>query len=142
VAGLTLEFWSYQEIEDSGSGCYDAGIVEVTTDGGSTWSQVPDTAMTTVPYDGPVSSSYSNPIAGQDGWCGDPRDWTLYEADLSAWAGQTVQFRFRMATDSSVGREGWYVDDVRVITPSECSNALFADGFESGDMSAWSSHLP
>jgi hypothetical protein len=143
LAGITLEFWSWQEVEDTSGGCYDGGIVEASTDGGSTWTQLDDTLTLTIPYDGPVSTCCSNPIQAQDAWCGDPRDWALYQVDLSSYAGQSVNIRFRMATDSSVSREGWYVDDVRVITPTDCSDTgLFADGFESGDTSAWSSTSP
>jgi bacillopeptidase F (M6 metalloprotease family) len=146
VPGITLEFWSWQEVEDSFSGCYDGGIVEASTDGGSNWTQLPNSAMLTLPYDGSVSTSFSNPIGGQDAWCGDPRDWTLKIVDLTTYAGQSVKLRFRFATDSSVGRpEGWYIDDVRVITPSECDSTfagLFADGFESGDTSRWSRSAP
>ena len=35
-------------------------------------------------------------------------------ADVSAYAGQTVQFRFRLGTDASVSRPGWNIDDVAV----------------------------
>jgi len=34
--------------------------------------------------------------------------------DLYAYRGQRVQFRFRLGSDSSVGLEGWYIDDVMV----------------------------
>ena len=144
LSGISMEFWSWQEIEDSSTGCYDGGIVEASTDSGATWTQLPDAVMVTVPYDGPVSTSFSNPIAGQNAWCGDPRDWSQYQIDVSAYAGQSVLFRFRMATDTSVGHEGWYVDDVQVITPTNCNDAsgIFADGFESGDVSAWTSSTP
>ena len=40
--------------------------------------------------------------------------WTAREIDLSAYAEQTVQVRFRFGTDSGTGREGWYVDDIQV----------------------------
>lgn len=141
--GIIFEFWSWQEIEDSSTGCYDGGIVEASTDGGTVWTQLPGPVLVTIPYDGPVSTSFSNPIAGQDAWCGDPRDWNLYQVDMSAYAGQSVQVRFRLATDTSASREGWYVDDVRVITPTECSNGLiFSDGFEVGNTSAWSNATP
>jgi len=144
IPGITLEFWSWQEVEDSGSGCYDGGIVEASTDGGSSWTQLPDTAMLTLPYDGSVSTCCSNPIQGQAAWCGDPRDWTLKVVDLTAYAAEKITLRFRLATDSSVSREGWYIDDVRVITPSDCTSGpdLFHDGFESGDTTAWSSTAP
>jgi len=143
VAGITFEFWSWQEIEASSGGCFDGGIVEASTDGGSIWTQLPDPVLITINYDGPVSTSFSNPIGGQDAWCGDPRDWSLYQVDVSAYAGQSVQLRFRMATDTSVSREGWYVDDVRVITPSDCfDGGIFIDGFESGDTNAWGQTIP
>jgi hypothetical protein len=144
VPGITFEFWSWQEVEDSSSGCYDGGIVEASTDNGATWTQLPDAAMSTLPYDGPVATGYSNPIGGQDAWCGDPRDWTFTVVDLTAYAGQAVRLRFRLATDSSVSREGWYVDDVRVITPSTCIDAssIFRDGFEGGTTGAWTATLP
>ncbi len=32
--------------------------------------------------------------------------------DLSAYADQSVQFRFRFGSDAGTGREGWYVDDI------------------------------
>ena len=140
VPGITLEFWSWQEIEDRSSGCYDGGVVEASTDGGANWTQLPSSSMLTVPYDGPVSTCCDNPLQGEEAWCGDPRDWTFKVVDLSAYAGQNVTLRFRLGTDSSVSREGWYIDDVRVITPSDCldNSTIFLDGFESGDLSAWS----
>ena len=35
-------------------------------------------------------------------------------ADVSAYAGQTVQFRMRLGSDTSVSDAGWDVDDVTV----------------------------
>src|SRR5690606_3985516 len=40
LSNLTLRFWNQQSIEASGTGCYDAAILEVSTDGGATWDQV------------------------------------------------------------------------------------------------------
>jgi hypothetical protein len=109
---LNLNFWNYQIIEHrSAGGCWDGAIVEISTNAGATWTQL---TSTTHPYDGPIQSGWSNPLAGLNGWCGDPRPWHRPVVDLDAWAGETVQFRFRLGTDSTVGREGWYVDDVRV----------------------------
>ena len=34
--------------------------------------------------------------------------------DLNSYAGQNVLIRFRMASDTSVNGNGWYVDDVRI----------------------------
>lgn len=138
-APLTLQFWNHQTIEDSGTGCFDGAVVEISTDDGATWIRLEAELLTDL-YDGPVSTSFSNPISGENAWCGDPQDWLESIVDLDAFASETVRFRFRLATDSSVGREGWYIDDVVV---QGCENAgVFTDGFESGDTSAWSSTAP
>ncbi|MEW5986508.1 MAG: hypothetical protein AB1791_07745 [Chloroflexota bacterium] len=110
---LTLSFWNYQSIEDRTGGCYDGAILEISTDGGGTWTQM-ESELLTDPYDGPISTSFQNPLGGLNAWCGDPQDWLDSLVDLNAFAGQTVSFRFRLGTDSSVGREGWYIDDVMV----------------------------
>ena len=112
-APLTFQFWNYQEIEDGGAGCYDGGILEVTTDGGTTWTQI-TAGLLTDPYDGPVDSRFNNPIAGQDAWCGDPQPWLNSIIDIDPYAGQTAQFRLRLATDASVSHPGWNMDDVKV----------------------------
>jgi hypothetical protein len=36
--------------------------------------------------------------------------------DLDGLQGQTVRFRFRLATDAYVGADGWLIDDVTVLS--------------------------
>lgn len=110
---LTLEFWDYQRLENRSGGCYDGGIVEISTDGGQTWTQLDDELLTN-PYNGPIASGSQNPLAGADAWCGKPRTWAKTLVDLDAFAGQDVQLRFRLGTNNAVGVEGWYVDDLAV----------------------------
>lgn len=112
---LTLKFWNWQYMETRTGGCYDGGILEVTTDSGLTWSQVTAPNLLTDPYDGAVSSSYGNPLAGLNAWCGNnPQPYLNSIVDISAYAGQTAQFRFRLGSDNSVSRPGWNIDDVAV----------------------------
>jgi hypothetical protein len=110
---VTLQFWNWQLMEDRSTGCYDGGLVEVSTDDGASWTHLPDAVMLTDPYDGPVSS-----LGSLDGWCDDlgasNTVWKKAVVDVDAYAGQTVRFRFRLGSDSSVNREGWYIDDVKV----------------------------
>jgi hypothetical protein len=113
---VVLKFWHVPNLENSGTtACYDGGILEVSSDGGTTWAQVPNANLLVGPYTGAISGSFSNPLAGLQAWCSTTT--TTYRqtiADVSAYAGQTVQFRLRIGTDSSVGRPGWDVDDVMV----------------------------
>ena len=129
ASSQTLQFWNRQVIEESGSGCFDAGQLHISTDAGESWTQVPTEAMLTDPYDGPISDQWGSPAPLEPGWCGDPQDWLNSVVDVSAWSGQTVQFRFRMVTDVSVGRPGWYIDDVKVQSCS-VAPAIFEDRFE------------
>lgn len=136
---LTLQFWNHQTIEDNtATTCFDGAVIEISTDNGTTWTRL-EAQIQVSPYKGLVSAAFANPIGGTNAWCGDPQDWTRVVADVTAFAGQTVKFRFRLATDNSVGREGWYIDDVLV---QSCNSDLFRDGFNAGNSSAWSSTIP
>ncbi len=126
LAPLTLQFYNYQYMENRVNGCYDGGLLEISTDGGVTWTQV-ETGLLTDPYDGPIASGAGNPLAGSDAWCGDPQNWLNSVVDLSAYAGQAAQLRFRLGTDSQIGREGWYIDDVRL---QSCYPEVYSAGWE------------
>jgi hypothetical protein len=102
---LTLQYWNYQAMEDRAGGCYDGGLLEISTDGGGSWTQM-TTGLLTDPYDGPISANYGSHLGGQNAWCGDPQDWLNSVVELDAYAGQTVQFRFRLGSDESSDREG------------------------------------
>ncbi|MGY6588719.1 MAG: S8 family serine peptidase [Wenzhouxiangella sp.] len=132
ASSLFLDFWNRQIIESrAAGGCWDGGLLEYSTDAGASWAQVDATMLINRDYDGAVASGYNNPLTGLQAWCGDPRDWERYIVDLSDLAGQDVRFRFRLGTDNTVGREGWYIDDVRIRA---CASAgLLQDRFELAD---------
>jgi len=50
---------------------------------------------------------------------GTNNNWTEMTYDISAAAGGTVQFRWRLTSDSSVTYPGYYVDNVRILGPVE-----------------------
>jgi len=118
LGGLHLAFWNRQSIEDQsgGAACFDGAILEISTDGGTSWTQAPPASLLTQPYTGPVAPNFSSPIANLQAWCGDPAPYTYSVVDLQAYAGQDVKFRFRLANDSSVAstNPGWAIDDLRV----------------------------
>ena len=58
---------------------------------------------------------------------------------------QDVQLRWLLSTDSYETGNGWWVDDITITNvevAGDCTTQteppFFADGFESGDTSAWS----
>ena len=109
---LSLSFW-HRWTFDSPSGCNDGGILEVSTNGGSSWLQLSASKLLTNPYTGTVKSGVFNPLAGKSAWCG-VSDWVWTVADLGNYAGQTVLLRFRLGSGNSGSAEGWYLDDVKV----------------------------
>ncbi|MBU1878046.1 MAG: S8 family serine peptidase, partial [Chloroflexi bacterium] len=110
TSGGTLTFWHYYSLEAG----YDGAVIEISTDG-SIWEDL-GPHITQTPYNRTIAASYDSPIAGQQAWSGDSGAWQEVTIDLAAYAGQTAQVRWRLACDRSVGRVGWYVDDVEVIT--------------------------
>lgn len=126
---VVLKFWQRPNNEYLSGGCYDGGILEVSTDAGSTWTQAPAASILAGGYRGPISGSFSNPLAGLQAWCGET-NYLQTIVDVSAYAGQNVQFRFRLGTDSSVGAPGWDVDDVSVQSCQVSSDIIFQNGFD------------
>ena len=137
---LTLQFQNYQDFENpAGSGgCWDGGILEISTNGGSSWTQL-NGELLNDPYDGALSGG--TPIAGTPAWCGAPQAWTNGFAALDAYAGQTVQFRMSVASDSNTGADGWYIDDVTIQScgdqPTDVALTGFGGGAENDFSGIW-----
>jgi extracellular elastinolytic metalloproteinase len=93
---------------------FDAGIVQVTTDNGTTWQDVADKFFRT-PYRGLVDYSiYVDPK--QKGFWGKQDTFLGSYIDMSSYIGKSVKYRFRFATDSTESNFlGWFVDDVAVM---------------------------
>lgn len=132
-----LSFWTVHDIESG----WDGGVVELSDDGGATWSP-----LTVAP---PYPGSFNNGTDacgfsfGRPSFTGTDLTWGRYTADLSPWAGSEVLVRWVFSTDGVQIEEGWYIDDVAIThaqVPGSCEALpIFADAFESGDLSAWSS---
>ena len=114
-ASRTLVFNQRVGLEPrSAGGCWDAGILEVSTDAGATFTQI-TAGITGLPYTGAIQGT--TPVV--QGWCGNATAHRTTAVDLAPYAGQTVQFRFKLTADSSVNvMDGWNIDDVRVQTCS------------------------
>ncbi|MBX5476836.1 MAG: S8 family serine peptidase [Clostridia bacterium] len=99
-SSATLQFAHWYSLERN----YDSGYVEVKPVGANQWTML---------------AQYTAPASG-----GQPVGWEQPIFDLSAYAGQAIQIRFRMHSDGSVNYAGWYIDDVRVAgTPQSMPGA-------------------
>jgi len=98
---------------------YDGGVVQVTS-----YDPAQDLITTYLPASGDwvngpastIASGYGNPRSGVKAFGGDSRGWRGSRLDLSARAGTQTSVAFALATDSSIGFIGWYVDDIQIYT--------------------------
>jgi len=90
-----LHFYTYYKTERN----YDYGYVEISTNNGSTWTQL--TSFT--------DSSLT---------------WIRYQTRLSYPVGTAVKLRFRFYSDASLLREGWFVDDININNGLEIHEEL------------------
>jgi uncharacterized repeat protein (TIGR01451 family) len=73
-------------------------------------------------YNRTISSSFNSSIAGRQAWSGNSGGFITTIVSLPAAAsGQTVQLRWRCATDTSTAKTGWYIDSL-VISNNVCGN--------------------
>jgi hypothetical protein len=130
-----LSFWTRFDIEDD----WDKGEVQISTDGGATWQRVP---LAYPGFAGHTSDACGLPTGSY--FSGNEPDWAVYTATLGTWSGQDVLLRWLLSSDAWVGGNGWWVDDIAITdvsVPGTCSaigSLIFADGFESGGIGAWS----
>jgi immune inhibitor A len=109
VAGpIEFTFWTDYTIEE----LWDYAFVEVSTDDGTSWVQLPD-------MDGITTNDDPNgrlvDFGGlQNGITGDSGGWIQLRFDLSAYAGSTIKLRFRYATDAAFVERGMFVDDIAI----------------------------
>ncbi|MFC0029352.1 immune inhibitor A domain-containing protein [Micromonospora chaiyaphumensis] len=98
---------------------WDYGFLEVSTNGGATWSEqkVYDATGKLVT----TNDGYADPNGRmvdfgnkKYGLTGSTGGWRHDYVDLSAFAGQTIQVRLRYATDEAFVERGWFADDFSV----------------------------
>ncbi|MEC0211577.1 S8 family serine peptidase [Paenibacillus ehimensis] len=88
VTNATLAFQHWFEIESG----YDYGYVEISTNGGDTWSEL---------------GKFSHNTSG--------KQWSPVYYNLDKYTGKEVQIRFRLKSDNTVSKAGWYIDNFQVL---------------------------
>jgi choice-of-anchor B domain-containing protein len=134
-----LAFWTRFDIEAS----FDGGVVEISDDGGGSWELLTPAGG----YPGSFNNSGDacGYASGHPSYTGQQTGWVEQTFDLSAFAGSTVQVRWVFSTDQGLTLGGWWIDDLAIghaQVPGPCTSTVFADGFESGGLGAWSAATP
>jgi hypothetical protein len=102
----TLTFDTWYQIEE----LWDFGFVQVSTDGGDTWTSLAN-EYTTEDYD---PSAYPTVVENVPGLTGSSDGWMSMSFNLSEYSGLEILISFRYVTDWATTESGWYVDNVCV----------------------------
>ncbi|UYZ21981.1 choice-of-anchor J domain-containing protein [Mesobacillus jeotgali] len=106
VADATLNFDHYLDIEEH----WDFGVVQVSTDGGETWTSLENENTTS----DVVEEGYPKIKENVPGFTGNVKEWASESFDLSEYAGQKVLVSFRYLTDWGYNDTGWFIDNVSI----------------------------
>jgi len=104
VDAATLNYWTWYDLEAN----WDFGYVEVSTDGGQTWTILPTAHSATA---NPSGNAFG---PGYTGLSGDGPTWLEESIDLTPYAGQEILLRFEYVADDAVNRPGWTIDDISI----------------------------
>jgi hypothetical protein len=128
TADSSLEFWHKYNFEGS-SPFYDGAILEISINAGNSW-QILTSEITMGAYNATLASN--NPLPNQAAWGGIQSNFGKVVVDLSSYAGNNAQLRWRLLADQNTAAGDWIIDDIQVLDPSACplSNILFINGFE------------
>lgn len=117
---LTISFshrFSFEFTPASGatpSSSFDGGVIEFSTDGGVTWTDVG--LVANAGYTQTLTTGGTNPLAGRRAFGGTnpsfPGTDSISMFFGTRLAGKTFQLRFRIGSDSNTGATGWQIDDV------------------------------
>jgi len=116
---VALEYWIWYDIEEG----YDYAYLEISDDGGETWSIVTTPGGTA---EDPSGNSYGWGYNGFSGG-GDEPAWVQERVSLADYAGREILVRFEYVTDAAVNGEGMLLDDVAIDAIG------YFEDFESGD---------
>ncbi len=102
----TLQAWTWYDLEVD----YDYAYVEVSTDGGKSWTLLANEYTTTA---NPSDNSYGPALTGLSGG-GETAQWVQQSFDLSPYAGGPVLVRFEVVTDDTVNHPGLCLDGISI----------------------------
>ncbi len=135
---LTLSFEHIHSL-DWATSCFDAGVLEISIDGGTSWQDVLEAGGVFIEggYNENQNGAENNPLNGRPGWCRNSPGWgsgsfTPVEVDLSSAVsqGDSLLLRFGLGEGDVLGNPGWWIDEIEL---ANAGGSLLIDGAE-GDI--------
>ncbi|HYF66194.1 MAG TPA: hypothetical protein VD886_25420, partial [Herpetosiphonaceae bacterium] len=120
LPGMFIHVRHAYDFEKSGNEGYDGGVMEYSTNNGTTWNDAAP-YVTANGYNGKIASA-SNPLNGRAAFTGFSNGYTSTRFNLAGLVGQTVKVRFRLATNDNGDSDpnpywnGWMIDEPTVYT--------------------------
>src|SRR6185312_13306581 len=103
--------WQHRFSFENGS--FDGGVVEISTDGGASWTDIGTPA-----YNGTIALGGLNPIEGRKAFVNRITGWPAFTTVTlnlgTTYANQDVKIRFRVGAALSTGAPGWDIDNITV----------------------------
>jgi subtilisin family serine protease len=93
---------------------FDGGVLELSTDGGSTFQYIPPSAFVLGGYNRTISTDRGSPIGGLRAWSGNSEGYITTVVDIESPLPGSGKVRWRMASDTSGSNEGWRIDTLNV----------------------------
>jgi len=124
----TLTFDTFIDIEPG----WDAGIVQVSTDNGETWTSLAN--EDTIDQDEFDLNDQAPEIYNNlPGFSVNNEDWVNETFDLTPYAGQQILINFRYMTDGAYNDSGWFIDNINIPEIEYNNDCSSLDSFMSID---------
>ncbi|MFM8441272.1 MAG: BACON domain-containing protein, partial [Acidobacteriota bacterium] len=130
TSNATMTFKKSFSLESGTTAAFDGAVLEIKIGTGN-WQDIVTAGGSFVSggYNMTISTSYSNPLGGRQAWSGSSTTFTTTQLTLPSSAnGQTVRFRWIVATDSSTASDGFRLDDVQVSGGVQCYSCFQIGG--------------
>jgi Fungalysin metallopeptidase (M36) len=119
TGAFSFTFKNRWQFEQGNGYNFDGGVLELSQDGGATWTDIGSKINNPNGYNGTISTDAgagtkgNNPLLGRMAYIGSKTTAVTSTVNLgTTYAGKTVQIRFRGATDQGGGNVGWELDDL------------------------------